>query len=214
MEVAGALAFYICRNDVHEGILQMWGWLRAYALFFLQYRPGQHTIPQIRAAQQQLYQYATYAQLHLEGRLCTVLLHRAVVHIPEQVINGVPSAFMREDWGERCIRRVKGAVKGHAMHRVAAAAANRCCMEIRLGQLKRANPELHQPIADAMQKPSGRSIDEGDDYGSQLHVLKDAYTGVEGDEVCTRAFGFLRGPRSENADRAITLKHAVLRSWP
>ena len=55
MEVAGALAFYICRNDVHEGILKMWGWLRAYALFFQQYRPGQHTIPQIRAAQQQLY---------------------------------------------------------------------------------------------------------------------------------------------------------------
>lgn len=189
MEVSGALAFWMVRDDIPcKGILKMWGWLRSYAIFFLQYRPGQHTIAQIRAAQQQLYQYASYAQQHLGGRLMTVLLHRAVVHIPEQVIYGVPSAYMREDWGERCIRRVKGAVKGHAMNKVAAAAAARCCMDMQLADLRTRHPELHKPIEDALPQAATSSFDEGDDYGCQLHALKDAYTGIEGDEVR----GFIR----------------------
>lgn len=184
LEVSGALAMWVVRAEVHPDILQMWGHLRTYALYFLHYRSGQHTVPQIRAAQNELFQYAEFAEQHLRGKLLTVLLHRAVVHIPEQVINGLPGAYVREDWGERCVRRTKGGITGHATAKVAAASAALCCTEMGLEISRRESPELHDPIVAALPSASSRLEDEGDAYGVMLHTLKPGNTGVEGDEVC------------------------------
>lgn len=162
----------------------MWGQLRTYALFFLQYRAGQHTEQQIRAAQNQLFRYAQFAEQHLQGRLLTVLLHRAVVHIPEQVLNGIPGAYAREDWGERCIRRVKGGITGHASRKVAEAAAALCCTEMGLEICRREDPNIHAPIEAALQKAARGEQDVGDMYGVCLHTLRQGNTGMEGDEVC------------------------------
>lgn len=175
---------WVVRHAVHPDILKMWGQLRTYALFFLQYRAGQHTEPQIRAAQNQLFRYAEFAERHLKGNLLTVLLHRAVVHIPDQVISGIPGAYSREDWGERCIRRVKGGITGHAARKVAEAAAALCCTEMGLEICRREEPELHAPIEAALPTTAMRDRDVGDVYGVRLHTLKPGYTGEEGDEVC------------------------------
>lgn len=77
--------FWYIRDDpsMHPLILQMWCHFRAYALYFMQYRAGQHTAYQIRAAQAHLYRFAWLVEVHLHGKLLTLLLHRAVVHIPE-----------------------------------------------------------------------------------------------------------------------------------
>jgi len=184
LEISGAFALWRVQDDVHPAILQMWGWLRTYSLYFLQYRPGQHTIAQIRAAQNELFKFAEFAETHLDGKLATCLLHRAVVHIPEQAISGPPTAFLREEFGERCVRRTKGGITGHATNRVAEASASLLCTEMGLQIRRRERPELHHSIERAMPETSNRIEDEGDAYGTRLHTLKSANTGVEGDQVC------------------------------
>lgn len=93
LETAGALAFALFKAQIHPLIVRLWAHLRKYALHFLQYLPGQHTVTQIREAQNELYCFAVLAERHLQGQLLTLLLHRAVVHIPEQAIALGPTAF-------------------------------------------------------------------------------------------------------------------------
>lgn len=162
----------------------MWARLRTFALFFLQYRPGQHTVAQIRAVQNLLFQYAEFAEANLGGKLLTVLLHRAVVHLPEWVIDALPGAFVREDWGERDVRRCKAGITGHATKKVAEAAASLCCTEMGLANARVEHPELHEPIAELTDAHSVRLQDDGDAYGVQLHALKDAFKLNAGAEVC------------------------------
>lgn len=184
MEVVGAVAMWKFASRIHPGIIKMWGHLRKYAIYFLHYRPGQHTERQIRAAQQELFEYAVYAETHLGGKLLTVLLHRAVVHIPEQVLNGLPGASMREEWGEGCVRRVKRPVKGHAMAKIAQASANVVCDDMGLRLLRTTDPSIELPKAAPSSSSSSVLQDRVDHYGVQLHALQDAYTG-ECDEVST-----------------------------
>lgn len=185
IEVTGAIAFWTVREaaNMHPRIIEMWAHFRAFALYFLQYRPGQHTRNQIRAAQGRLFKFAAFAEEHLEGRLLTVLLHRAVVHIPEQVIDGLPGAYMREDWGERCVRRTKGRITGHATNRAAQASAATCLTEMGLRICKNQHPDIDAPLIAAQQKTVRHKEDAGDSFGAQLHHLKPAYMGHTGDEV-------------------------------
>lgn len=82
MEVAGALTFWIYRRGIHPGIVKLWGHLRRYTMYFLQYRPSQHTERQTIVAQSELLQFARYAVKRKLCKLCTLLLHRPSVHIP------------------------------------------------------------------------------------------------------------------------------------
>ena len=186
LEVSGAVVFQMFKDEIHPVISKMWLHLRPYALYFLQYRTGQHTVSQIREAQLQLYKYAVLAETHLQGKLLTLLLHRAVVHIPEQALQIGPTAAYREDWGERAIRAAKGPTTGHAMRRPAQAAANKTLVTMSLGLAKMEDNQVDMPLRrdPVPVRSQERTTDRLDEYGVQLHEgLKPAYTGLDGDVV-------------------------------
>ena len=186
LEVSGALVFHLFKDEMHPVILKMWQHMRTYALYFLQYRTGQHTVAQIRMAQQHMYLYAVLAETHLQGKLLTLLLHRAVVHIPEQALQIGPTAAYREDWGERGIRAAKGPTTGHAMRRPAQAAANKTLLTLSLGLAKMEDNDVDMPLRRRPAQAGGQACktDCMDEYGVQLHEgLKPAYTGHSGDVV-------------------------------
>lgn len=165
----------------------MWQHLRTYALYFLHYRPGQHTEGQIRAAQQELFKFAEYAEKHLEGKLLTSLIHRAVVHIPAQVLATLPGAFLREDFGERLVRWTKKFIKGHSTVRAAQASAAVCLTQMGLRIVKSESPTVDAPLNLVRSHVNVRPQDKGDEYGTSLHYLVNANTGEDQDEVCVLA---------------------------
>lgn len=162
----------------------MWGHLRTYALYFLHYRPGQHTISQIRAAQREIFKFAEYSEQHLGGKLLTCLIHRCFAHIPQHVSETLPGAFLREDFGERLVRWTKKGVKGHATVRVAQASAAICVTQMGLRIVKNNNVDVDGPLNRVRPQPQQRPVDAGDDYGTALHYLSNAHTGEDADEVC------------------------------
>lgn len=186
LEIAGAMVFYHFREEIHPGILKMWGHLRKYALYFLHYRPGQHTIDQIRAAQREIFQFAEYAEKNLESSLLTMLVHRCFAHIPTQVEASLPGAFMREDFGERMVRWTKRFIKGHATLRAAESSAAVCLTQMSLRIHLNENPGVDDPLNNIRENPPVRPVDKGDDYGTALHHLAPAHTGEDRDEVCPR----------------------------
>lgn len=99
IEVSGAVAFHAVREELHPQLLKMWGQYRTFAMYFMGYTAGQHTEAQIRAPQNTLFQAAKFAEDKLQGRLSTVLLHRALVHLPEQALQMWPTAWINESWG-------------------------------------------------------------------------------------------------------------------
>lgn len=183
LEVTLAITFLVARDEIHPGIIKMWSHLRRFALYFLHYQPGQHTQDQLRAAQRELFQFGEYAEKNLNSKMLTCLVHRCFAHIPHHVDATLPGAFLREDWGERLIRRTKGKITGHATSQAARASADVCLTEMGLRILQQKYPDIDQPLKLINPCPSPRPQDSGDDYGTQLHWLAPAYTGVEGDEV-------------------------------
>lgn len=185
LELTGPIAFWSIKSDktVPHRLLEMWEHLHAYALYFLYYTPGQHTLSQIRGAQARLFKFAEFAEEFLNGLLCTLLLHRAQVHIPEQVRDACPGAFMREDFGERSIRSTKHKITHHAAKNAAQASAQCCVLEMSLRQHKLRNPDIdayRQKIIAARQL---RITDDGGTDGVQLHQLKKGYTGEDNDQA-------------------------------
>jgi hypothetical protein len=184
IEISGAVAFHHFKDEIHPVILQMWEHFRTYALYFLQYRVGQHTERQIRAAQNHLFAYAELAEKHLEGKLLTLLLHRAVCHIPDEALHVIPTAFNKEDYGERDVRRTKGPNTGHGLRRPAQAAANRCCMDMSLELCRVEMPDIAAPIMPVKRRRAAKKTDRGDAHGVQLlEGLSEANTGEDGDVV-------------------------------
>ena len=166
-------------------MLRMWAHLRTFSLYFLQYLPGQHTVAQIRDAQNELFCFAVLAESHLQGQLLTLLLHRAVVHIPEQAINLGPTAFHSEVWGERAVRRTKGRITGHAMRGPDKASAALCLTEMGLRLNKCAFPYIDGPLDEAEELSTPNEVDKLDVYGVQLmEGYRAASTGYSEDEVC------------------------------
>lgn len=184
VEVTGAVAFWHLQQHIHPGILKMWTHLRKYTLYFLQYRPGQHTPDQVRDAQSELLHYAQFCQVHLRCKLLTSLLHRACFHIPEQVLAGLPGAFCREDWGERCIRAMKQFITGHATIKVAQAAAFAALSVMSLRHNANRWPGVDGPVQVALGKVSRRQMDEMDTAGVMLGAIEDSHgDGEDGNKV-------------------------------
>ena len=184
IEVTGPIAFHHVRNKVHPGILQLWAHFRAYAMFFMRYRDGQHTEPQIRAAQNELFLLAKYAHQHFGGKLMTVLLHRAVVHIPEQALAIGPTAWYNEASGERDIRRTKSKITNHSTRRPAQHAANVCLADMCLELVKVEQPDIDAHMEKPTQQPAPGTRDDTDEHGVCLQgPLREANTGEEGDEA-------------------------------
>lgn len=175
VEVTGAVAMWHLKKHIHPGIVKLWTHLRKYTLYFLQYRPGQHTVQQVKAAQSELLKYAEYCQKNLNGHLLTSLLHRACFHIPQQVLMGLPGAFSREDWGERCVRFMKQFVTGHALTKVAQASAATLLALMALRQNANRWPGVDVPTRLATEKKSRFVWDTTDDCGVKLGALKDAH---------------------------------------
>ena len=186
VEVTGAYAFWTVKDDPRTPprLIEMWTHLRAYAMYFLFYQPGQHTIDQIRAAQNHLFKFAEFAEEEMEGRMCGLLLHRASVHLPEQVIDAGPSPYMREDFGERGIRVCKHKIT-HAATKDAAQASAACCvLEMCMRSHKRKCPDVDAPAIKRQATKRVRRSDSGGSDGVQLHQLAEAYNGTDNDEVC------------------------------
>lgn len=183
IEIAGAIAFYHFRSGIHPGILKMWGHLRKYALYFLHYRPGQHTTAQIRLAQREIFQFGEYAEANLNASMLTCLVHRCFAHIPAQVLATLPGAFLREDFGERVVRWTKKFIKGHSTVRAAGASANVCLTQMGLRIHLNKHPGVDGPLNCIRRRPPVRPLDDGDDYGTALHKLTPAHTGEDHDEV-------------------------------
>lgn len=183
VEITGAICFYVARKEIHKGILKMWTHIRKFCLYFLQYRPGQHTEIQIRAAQRELFQFGEFAERHLQCKTLTCLVHRCFAHIPDHVMATLPGAFLREDWGERLVRHTKGRITGHASGDAARASAGVCLTEmgLRINQWK--YPGIDDPLHRIRPIPSPRPLDTGDEYGTLLHQLVPAYTGEDNDAV-------------------------------
>lgn len=193
MEIVGALMFYIFRHDIHPWIKQMWTHLRRYTLYFLQYRTGQHTRSQIRAAQNELVQYAECAARYKFGKLVTLLLHRAIYHIPAQVEMMLPGAYMREDWGERCVRRTKRYITGHATKHSARASAQCCSDEMTLRANEALEGEAEALVVTSQHVSRTSEQDDPDNYGVQLHSIK--FCDDESPEVCSLfPVGRIQGP--------------------
>lgn len=72
IEISLAISFLVAREEIHPGILKMWGHLRKFALYFLHYRPGQHTPAQLRDAQRELFRFGEYAERILTARCSLV----------------------------------------------------------------------------------------------------------------------------------------------
>lgn len=185
LEVTGAIVFWAVRDDprLPPHMLQMWSHLRSYAMYFLYYRKGQHTTDQIRLAQSHLLKFAMFAETKLQGRLCSVLLHRASVHVPKQVGDTLPGAFMREDFGERSIRTTKHKITHAATKNAAKASADCCILEMCMRRQKRLHPDIDEPMKRFRSSKKARITDVGGGDGVQLHQMRDAYIGEENDEV-------------------------------
>lgn len=157
-------------------------------MYFLYYRQGQHSLAQIRHAQSHLVKFAIFAESQMKGRLCSLLLHRASVHIPKQVHDTLPGAYMREDFGERSIRTTKHKITHAATRDAARASADCCLLEMCLRRQKRMNPDIDEPMARWLAGKKVRHTDAGGADGVQLHQLHQAYTGAANDEVCSRSW--------------------------
>ena len=185
LEVTGAIAFWTVRDDpdMPPRMIEMWTHIRTFAMYFMFYSPGQHTYLQVRNAQNHLFKFAEFAEEYLQGNLCTLLLHRALLHIPEMVIRAGPGAFLREDFGERGIRETKQKITHHACSNVAQASAQCCVLEMCLRRHKRKYPDIDAPKDKVKRAKRRRKTDTGGADGVQLHELKDSYTGEDDDEV-------------------------------
>lgn len=168
--------------------LEMWGHYRLYALYFLRYRHGQHTEAQVREAQGHLFRYAQLAERHLGGKLLTLCLHRAVVHIPEQALQLGPSAWFDESWGERDIRRPKSFITNHSTRNPEKHAANVCLTELGLELCKLEMPEIAAPITlPGVEQAPGICDETAADGVCLIGRLKDANERKTGDQVRQRA---------------------------
>lgn len=185
IEVSGPVAFHAVKDKIHPVALEMWGRFRTYAMYFMRYRDGQHTPGQIRAAQAQLLRYAVLAEKHLCGKLLTVLLHRAVVHVPEQALAIGPTAWYREEWLERGVRKTKSYTTNHSTRNPALHATNVCLLDMGLRVCKRDEPDIDSHITPDVKARGAGKLDQGDDVHGVclLGPLAEGNKDEDGDEV-------------------------------
>ena len=108
--------YVLCNVGLPQDVLRLWTPLRAGAMYFLDYRQGQHQPHLIDAAQSKLCEYAYFAEsLIPDTRLSTVQMHNCVVHLAEHVRLYGPSAFRTEFWVERMMQIMKRITKYRTM---------------------------------------------------------------------------------------------------
>jgi hypothetical protein len=106
----------LLNSGVPECVLKLWSPLRQAAMYFLDYREGQHQQHLIDNAQNLLAQYAKLAEQEVpDCRLNTIQLHNCVVHLPKQVSLYGPSIFRTEFWVERMMQVLKRITKHRTM---------------------------------------------------------------------------------------------------
>jgi hypothetical protein len=107
------LSPYVLYNSgVHEDVLKLWSPLRKAAMYFLDYREGQHDANSIDRAQDLMAHYARLCEKMVPDlRLNTIQLHNCVFHLPQAVHLYGPSIFRTEFWVERLMQIVKRITK-------------------------------------------------------------------------------------------------------
>jgi hypothetical protein len=112
-----ALSPYLMHScGVHNDILQLWASLSKAALYFLDYREGQHRDDLVNKAQDWLARYASLAEQMVPRRtLNTNQLHQCVFHLPHSVRLWGPGSFRSEFWVERMMQVVKRITKYRTM---------------------------------------------------------------------------------------------------
>jgi hypothetical protein len=101
---------------VHDDIVKLWTPLRKAALYFLDYREGQHHDKLVNKAQDWLARYARLAERMVPRRnLNTNQLHQCVFHLPTSVRLWGPGIFRSEFWVERMMQVVKRVTKYRTM---------------------------------------------------------------------------------------------------
>jgi hypothetical protein len=104
--------YVLYNSGVHDDILALWSPLRQAAVYFLDYREGQHDTTSINAAQDLLAHYARLCEKMVPDlRLNTIQLHNCVFHLPQAVHLYGPSIFRTEFWVERLMQIVKRITK-------------------------------------------------------------------------------------------------------
>jgi hypothetical protein len=116
------LSPYLLYNcGVHDDVLKLWSPLRQAAVYFLDYKEGQHHTALIRKAQDMLAAYAHHAERMVPHRILnTIQLHNCVFHLPTAVLHWGPSIFRTEFWVERMMQLLKRITKYRTM----------CCPEM------------------------------------------------------------------------------------
>jgi hypothetical protein len=101
---------------VPECVLELWRPLRRAAMYFLDYREGQHQQHLIDTAQNLMAKYSLLAeQMIPDCRLNTVQLHNCVAHLAQNVRLYGPSIFRTEFWVERMMQVLKRITKYRTM---------------------------------------------------------------------------------------------------
>lgn len=102
-----------------------------------------------------------------------MLLHRACYHIPAQVERGLPGAYVREEFGVRCVRRTKRFITGHSTNHAAKASAQCYQDEMVLRVTSHLEGNAGELYAVSQRVALQAPVDEPDDYGVQLHALQE-----------------------------------------
>jgi hypothetical protein len=104
--------YLLYNSGVHEDVLTLWAPLRKGAVYFLDYREGQHNTTSINAAQDHLAHYARLCEKMVPDlRLNTIQLHNCLFHLRESVHLYGPSIIRTEFWVERLMQIVKRITK-------------------------------------------------------------------------------------------------------
>jgi hypothetical protein len=108
--------YLLLECGIHDDVLKLWAPLRTAAMYFLDYREGQHHPSLIDRAQDCLARYARLAETMVPKRnLNTNQLHQCVFHLPKSVHRWGPSIFRTEFWVERMMQIVKRITKYRTM---------------------------------------------------------------------------------------------------
>jgi hypothetical protein len=106
----------LTNTGLAEDVISLWSPLREAAMYFLDYREGQHQPHLIDNAQSLLAYYPKAAEkLVPDCRLNTVQLHYCVHHLAPSVRLYGPSVFRAEFWVERMMQALKRITKYRTM---------------------------------------------------------------------------------------------------
>jgi hypothetical protein len=181
---------------VPEEVLELWTPVRQAAVYFLDYKEGQHQEGLIDKAQNLLTLYSWLAEQKVPDlRLNTVQLHNCVVHLPQSVRKFGPSIFRTEFWIERLMQVMKRITKYRTMCSPELVAVAAWLLKRALHARAATHPELLQLWAEV-------------DPDEARFVHPDSFD-VHGNAITSKSLKMQNGPESEkvrarnNCDRHV-----------